>query len=94
LPNPALVSKLVFLAVLFLAFLVAHFSTLPLNKKGFNMNPILFLWNVLHAAHLPSVVASATLRAEKLPTDLFVGIEMYSDAEALPIVDKCFLSDL
>ena len=31
---------------------------------------------------------------KKLPTDLFVGLETYSDAEALPAVTKCSLSDL
>lgn len=29
----------IFIAVLFLAFIVAHFSTLPLNKKGIIINP-------------------------------------------------------
>ena len=49
---------MLFIEFLFLVFLVAIFNT-PLNK-AFNSNPILNLWNVLHATLLYSVVSPTT----------------------------------
>ena len=84
----------IFLALLFLAISCSQFSMLPLNKKGFLSNLIIYLWNVLHATHLPSVVALATLGTKKLPTDLSFRLETYFDAEVLPAANKCSLFDL
>jgi len=98
-PNPALIPKLLFLAVLFLACLLlaiscCHFSTLLVNEKVFLSNLILYLQNVLQATLPPTVVALATLGTKKLPTDLSVGLETYSNVEALPATHKFSLSDL
>ena len=59
-----------------------HFQHSLSTRKAFNSNPILNLWNDLHATLLPSVIALATLETKKLPTDLSVGLETSSDVEA------------
>ena len=42
----------------------------------------------MYATLLPSVVAPTTLETKNLPTDFPVGLETFSDVEALYVADK------
>ena len=44
-----------------------HFQYSLSTRKAFNSNPIMNLWNVLHATLLPSVIAPTTLEPKKSP---------------------------
>ena len=69
-----------------------HFQHTLSTRKAFNSNLILNLWNVLNATLLPSVVAPTTLETKKIPTDLLVGLETSSDAEASSVAPSASVS--